>query len=159
MKQRLGFSLVFILVLVIVGFCVHQLPQITIYRDQSYATARIAMFAVCLGLMILAWPKWYSSRIATLLFAGLFVELILYFRPVPIDPAGIGEASAGFLPFWLTMSLLNIVIIPLAVILLIYGFSHGEKPRFIIFAASYLVLLALLFPFEQICRWGAYSLM
>jgi hypothetical protein len=159
MKQRLGFSFIFILLLGIVALCVHQIPQITIYRDQSYPIARIAVFAVCLVLMILAWPKWYSSRIATLLFSVLFVELILFFRPVPIDPAGIGEAREGFLPFWLAMCLLNIMIIPAAVILLTYAFVYGEKPRFIIFAASFLVLLAFLFPFEQICRWAVYSLM
>jgi len=159
MKQRLGFSLLFVLLLGIVALCVHRLPQITIYTSQSLATARITVFAVFLGLMILSWPKWYSSRFATLLFAGLLVELVIYFRPVPLDPGGIGEATAGFLPFWLKICLLNIVIIPAAVILLIYGFVYREKPNFVIFAAAYLVLLAFLFPFEQICRWGAYALM
>ena len=159
MERRLGFSLLFVLLLDIVAVCVHQLPQITIYTSQSLATARITVFAVFLGLMILSRPKWYSSRFATLLFAGLLVELVIYFRPVPIDQSGIGEAAAGFLPFWLSMSLLNIVIIPAAVILLVYGFVYREKTYFIIFAAGYLVLLAFLFPFEQICRWAAYSLM
>lgn len=159
MKRRLGLSLLFILLLGMVGLSVHHFTQITIYTDQSYAAARITVFAVCLVLMVLSWPKWYSSRIATLLFSVLLTELIIYFRPVPIDPAGIGEATAGFLPFWLSMSLLNIVIIPAAVTLLIYGFIHQEKTSYIIFAASYLVLLAFLFPFEQICRWAAYALM
>lgn len=83
----------------------------------------------------------------------------MYFRPVPIDPVGIGEAVDGFLPFWLYINLLNIIIIPTAVILLIYSYVHEEKPYFIIFAASFLVLLAFWFPFERICRLGAYALM
>jgi hypothetical protein len=141
------------------AFGIHQFAQVTIYTSQSLAMGRIVMFAVFLGLMILSWPKWYSSRLATLLFAGLLVELVIYFRPVPIDPSGIGEAAPGFLPFWLEICLLNILIIPAAVILLIYGFVYREKTYFIIFAAGYLVLLAFLFPFEQICRWAAYSLM
>jgi hypothetical protein len=159
MLERLGFSLLFVMLLGMAAFGVHQLPQITIYTSQSLATPRVTVFAVVLGLMILSWPKRYSSRVATLLFAGLLVELVIYFRPVPIDASGIGEAAAGFLPFWLKICLLNIVIIPAAVILLIYGFVYREKPNFVIFAAAYLVLLAFLFPFEQICRWGAYALM
>jgi hypothetical protein len=159
MKRRLAFCLPFILLLGIVAFLVHQIPQITIYHDQSYATARITLFAVCLILMIVSWPKWYSSRVVILIFSILFAELVMYFRPVPIDPAGIGEATAGFLPFWLTITLLNIVIVPAAVILLIYAFIHQEKNSYIVFAAGYLILLAFLFPFEQICRWAAYSLM
>lgn len=141
------------------AFLTHRLPHITIYHDQSYAALRVGAFAVCLVLMILSWPKFYSSRGAILLLAVLVIELILYFRPVPIDPIGIGEATAGFLPFWLMMSLLNFLIVPAAVGLLIYAFVHHEKTSYLTFAASFLVFLVLLFPFEQICRWGTYALM
>ena len=66
-------------------------------------------FGGCILLMALSKPKWISGRISFLLFAMLFVELLVYFRPVPIDPAGIGEAVDWFLPFWLYINLLNII--------------------------------------------------
>lgn len=159
MKKRLWFGLAFLIVLSALFLLLHNLPQITIYTNQSYATARILVFGVCLALMVLSWPRWYSAKISIALFAVLFVELIIYFRPVPTDSSGIGEAVPWFLPFWLNVSLLNIVLIPTAVGLLIYAYLHKEKTSYIVVAAFYLVLLATLFPFEQICRWAAYALM
>lgn len=159
MKQRLWLGLVFILALCVLTLLVHNLPQITIYTNQSYATARILVFGVCLALMVISWPKWYSGKISIVLFAVLFAELIVYFRPVPIDPSGVGEAVSWFFPFWFKVNLLNIVLIPTAVGLLIYAYLQNEKSSYIVLAAIYLLLLATLFPFEQICRWGTYALM
>ena len=83
----------------------------------------------------------------------------MYFRPVPLDPSGIGEAVHWYFPFWLNVNLLNIVLIPTAVGFLVYAYLHEEKTAYIVLAAIYLVLLATLFPFELICRWGTYALM
>ena len=159
MKQRLLLGLLFFLVLVAGAVVLHRLPQITIYTNQSHATVRILAFAVCLAIMILSWPRLYSGKISLLLFVVLFAELLMYFRGVPIDPKGIGEAVRWFFPFWFGVNLLNIVLIPTAIGLLVYDYLHEEKPTYIIGAAIYLVLLGTLFPFEQICRWGTYSLM
>ena len=159
MKRRLALSFAFLLVLIFVALQIHLLPHLTIYTDHSYATLRVTIFGLCILLMALSRPKWISGKISFFLFAILFVELVMYFQPVPIDPVGIGEAVGWFLPFWLYINLLNIVVIPTAIILLIYDYVHGEKPYYIALAAIYLVLLAFLFPFEQICRWGAYALM
>jgi hypothetical protein len=159
MKQRLLFGLLFFLVLVAAGVVLHRLPQITIYTNQSYATARILAFAACLAVMILSWPRLYSGKISLLLCALLFAELIMYFRGVPVDPGGIGEAVRWFFPFWFYVNLANIVLIPAAIGLLVYDYLHEEKTTYTAGAAIYLVLLATLFPFEQICRWGTYALM
>lgn len=159
MKQRLLFGLLFFLVLIAAGVVLHRLPQITIYTNQSHATPRILAFAVCLAAMILAWPRLLSGKISLLLFGLLFAEVLIYFRGVPIDPHGIGEAVRWFFPLWFYVNLANIVLIPAAVGLLVYDYLHEEKWTYIVSAAIYLVLLATLFPFEQICRWGTYSLM
>lgn len=159
MKRRLALSFTFLLALIPAALLIHLLPHLTIYTDRSYATLRMTIFGSCILLMALSKPKWISGRISFFLFAILFAELVMFFRPVPIDPVGIGEAADWFLPFWLYINLLNIIIIPTAIILLIYSYVHGERPYYIIFAVIYLVLLAFLFPFEQICRWGAYALM
>ena len=159
MKRRFALSIAFLLVLIPVALLLHLLPHLTIYTDHSYATLRTMAFGSCILLMALSRPKWISGRISFLLFVMLFVELVMYFRRAPIDPAGIGEAVDWFLPFWLYINLLNIIIIPTAVILLIYSYVHDEKPYYIIFAATFLELLAFLFPFERICRLGAYALM
>lgn len=159
MKQRLVYGLLFFLLLIAAGIVLHRLPQVTIYTNQSHATARILAFAACLAIMILSWPRLHSGKISLLLFALLFAELIMYFRGVPIDPNGIGEAVRWFFPFWFGVNLLNIVLIPAAIGLLVYNYLHEEKSSYTIAAAIYLLLLATLFPFEQICRWGTYSLM
>ena len=88
------------------------------------------------------------------------MEVLVYFRGVPIDPNGIGEAVHWFFPFWFSCEP-----DPTSFSfrrswgLLVYDYLNEEKPTYIISAAVYLVLLGTLFPFEQICRWGTYSLM
>ena len=159
MIRRLCFSLICLLLLLAGALWIHLLPQMTIHEDQSHASLRIATFGICILLMTLSRPKWVSGRISLLVFVVLFAELVMYFRPVPIDPSGIGEAVDWFLPFWLYVNLLNIFVIPIAVILLICSYLQREKTSYIIFAAIYLILLAFLFPFEQIWRWGTYALM
>ena len=159
MKQRLVYGLLFFVVLVAAAVVLHRLPQITIYTNQSHATARILAFAACLAVMILSWPRLYSGKISLLLLGLLFVEVLVYFRGVPIDPNGIGEAVHWFFPFWFYVNLANVVLIPTVIGLLVYDYLNEEKPTYIISAAVYLVLLGTLFPFEQICRWGTYSLM
>ena len=159
MKQRLWLGLAFLIALGALFLLLHRLPQITIYTNQSYAITRMAAFGVCLALLVWSWPTWNSAKISILLFAVLFAELIMYFRPVPLDPSGIGEAVHWYFPFWLNVNLLNIVLIPTAVGFLVYAYLHEEKTAYIVLAAIYLVLLASLFPFEQICRWGTYAAM
>ncbi len=159
MKQRLVYGLLFFLVLMAAGVVLHRHPQVTIYTSQAHGTARILAFAACLAVMILAWPRLYSGKISLLLFVVLFAELLMYFQPVPVDPAGVGEAARWFFPFWFGVNLANIAIIPTAIGLLVYDYLHEEKTTYVVGAAIYLVLLATLFPFEQICRWGTYALM
>jgi len=159
MKQRLLYGLLFFLVLIAAGVMLRRLPQITIYTDQAHATARIIAFAACLAVMILSWPRWRSGKISLLLFVVLFAELLMYFRPLPLDANGIGEPVRWFFPFWFYVNLANIAIIPTAIGLLVYDYLNEEKTTYIVGAAIYLVLLGTLFPFEQICRWGTYALM
>jgi hypothetical protein len=159
MKQRLLFGLLFFLLLVAAGIVLHRLPQITIYTNQTHATVRIIAFAACLAVMILSWPRWLSGKISLLLCVVLFAELLMFFRPIPVDASGIGEPSRWFFPMWFYVNLANIVIIPTAIGLLVYDYLNEEKTTYIVAAAAYLVLLGTLFPFEQICRWGTYALM
>jgi hypothetical protein len=159
MKQKLLLGLLFVVALGASAVLFHKLPQVTIYTSQSHATLRILLFGACLAMMVFSWPRLYSGKFSILLFAVLFAELIVYFRPVPVDPSGVGEAVHWFPPFWLSVNLLNIVLLPTALGLVIYNYLHEEKALFICLAAIYLALLATLFPFEQICRWGAYALM
>lgn len=159
MKQRLLFGLLFFLLLIAAGVVLHRLPQITIYTSQTHATVRIIAFAVCLAAMILSWPRWRSGKISLLLFVILFAELLMFFRPLPVDANGIGEPARWFFPFWFYVNLANIAILPAAIGLLVYDYLNEEKTTYIIGAAVYLALLGTLFPFEQICRWGTYALM
>ena len=159
MKQRLVYGLIFFVLLIAAGVVLHRLPQITIYTSQAHATPRIIAFAACLAVMILSWPRWRSGMISLLLFVVLFAELLLYFRPPPLDANGIGEPARWFFPFWFYVNFANIAIIPTAIGLLVYDYLHEENTTYIVGAAIYLVLLGTLFPFEQICRWGTYALM
>ena len=159
MKRRLWLGLGFAFVLIVVTLVLHVLLHPTIYTNQSYATARIAVFGVCLALLIFSWPRLYSAKFSLAIFAVWVAELIIYFRPVPIDSSGIGEAVPSFLPFWLSVSLVNLILIPAAIGLVGYAYLHDEKRFYVTLAAIYLVLLATLFPFEQICRWAQYALM
>jgi hypothetical protein len=159
MKQKLLLGLAFVVAVAVLAVLLHRLPQLSLYTSQSHATARVIAFGICLAMMVLSWPRLYSGKISIVLFALLFVELIIYFRPVPIASAGIGEAVPWFFPFWFKVNLLNIVLLPTALGLVIYDYLHEEKSSFLALAAIYLVLLATLFPFEQICRWGTYALM
>jgi hypothetical protein len=159
MLIRLFIGAVFLQLLLFQSIQIHLFPQITIYTNQAYAPLRIAAFGVCLLSMILSRPKWISGRVSLLFFILLFAELVMYFRPVPVDPSGVGEAVAWFLPFWMYVNLLNLLVIPAAAILLLYSYVYQEKTYYVIFAAIYLILLGTLFPFEQICRWGTYALM